>query len=63
VKAALIDIEFQGSYCLLAFAPQGPHTETMSVMLPESQVQSNWTSGQTYQLQWLEADGHVLSAH
>ena len=63
VKASLIDIEFQGSYCLLAFEPQGPHTETMSVMLPESQVQSSWASGQTYHLQWLEADGHVLSTH
>ena len=63
VQASLIDIEFQGSYCLLAFAPQGQHTETMSVMLPESNVKSNWTSGQTYHLQWQEADGHVLSAH
>ena len=62
VQASLIDIEFQGSYCLLAFEPLGPHTEAMSVMLPESQVKSTWTSGQTYHLQWLEADGHVLSA-
>jgi putative spermidine/putrescine transport system ATP-binding protein len=63
VQASLIDIEFQGSYCLLAFAPQGPHTEAMSVMLPESQVKSTWTSGQTYHLQWQEADGHVLPAY
>ena len=63
VQASLIDIEFQGSYCLLAFEPQGPHSEAMSVMLPESQVKSTWTSGQTYHLQWQEADGHVLPAH
>ena len=63
VKASLIDIEFQGSYCLLAFAPQGPHTEAMSVMLPESSVNSQWTPGHTYHLQWQEADGHVLPAH
>jgi putative spermidine/putrescine transport system ATP-binding protein len=63
VQASLIDIEFQGSYCLLAFAPQGPHTEAMSVMLPESSVNSQWTPGHTYHLQWQEADGHVLPAH
>jgi putative spermidine/putrescine transport system ATP-binding protein len=63
VQASLIDIEFQGSYCLLAFKPQGPHTEAMSVMLPESSVNSQWTPGHTYHLQWQEADGHVLAAH
>lgn len=63
VQASLIDIEFQGSYCLLSFAPQGPDTETMSVMMPESRINSQWTPGHTYHLQWLEADGHVLSAH
>jgi putative spermidine/putrescine transport system ATP-binding protein len=63
LQASLIDIEFQGSYCLLAFEPQGHHTEAMSVMLPESIVNPQWTPGHTYHLQWLEADGHVLPAH
>ena len=63
LQASLIDIEYQGSYCLLAFEPQDPHTEVMSVMLPESIVNPQWTPGHSYHLQWQEADGHVLSAH
>ncbi|NBW55832.1 MAG: ABC transporter ATP-binding protein [Betaproteobacteria bacterium] len=61
VRASLLDIEFQGSYCLLAFQPQGTDVESMSVMLPESQVKSHWHAGQTYHLQWHEVDAHMLS--
>jgi putative spermidine/putrescine transport system ATP-binding protein len=61
VSASLIEIEYQGSYCLLAFQPLGADAEHMSVMLPEAQVPSHWLAGQTYHLQWHEADAHLLT--
>ncbi len=63
MRASLIDIEFQGSFCLLAFQPQDAQGEPMSVMLPEAKVNSQWLAGQTYHLQWSEVDAHVLSPH
>ena len=61
IQANLIDIEFQGTFSLLAFAPQAEGSETISVMLPEHEVKSEWRAGQTYHLQWSEADSHVLA--
>ena len=60
LEADLIDIEFQGSYSLLSFAPKSQGSEPVSVMLPEDQVQPGWQAGQTYHLQWSEADSHPL---
>ena len=62
IEADLVDIEFQGTFSLLAFAPKTPGSETISVMLPESQVKAEWRAGQTYHLQWAEADSHSLAS-
>jgi len=60
LQADLIDVEFQGSYSLLAFAPKTDGAETISVMLPEQLANAPWQSGQTYHLHWAEADSHAL---
>jgi putative spermidine/putrescine transport system ATP-binding protein len=60
IEADLIDIEFQGTFSLLAFAPKAQGSETISVMLPEYQVKPEWRAGHTYHLQWAEADSHPL---
>ena len=60
LRASLIDIEYQGSFSLLSFAPETDNKEPISVMLPEAQVSPSWSAGQTYHLQWAEADSHPL---
>ena len=60
LRGALIDIEYQGSFSLLSFAPESDSSEPVSVMLPEAQVSPAWTAGHTYYLQWTEADSHLL---
>jgi hypothetical protein len=60
LRAALIDIEYQGSFSLLSFAPETDNKEPVSVMLPEAQVSPSWATGHSYYLQWAEADSHLL---
>ena len=60
LQADLMDVEFQGSFSLLSFAPKAEGAEPISVMLPEHLANANWHTGQTYHLQWAEADSHAL---
>jgi putative spermidine/putrescine transport system ATP-binding protein len=60
LQADLIDVEFQGSFSLLAFAPKTHGAETISVMLPEQLANAPWQPGQTYHLHWAEIDSHAL---
>ena len=60
LQADLIDVEFQGSFSLLAFAPKTQAAETISVMLPEQLANAPWQPGHTYHLHWAEADSHAL---
>jgi putative spermidine/putrescine transport system ATP-binding protein len=60
LRGNLTDIEYQGSFSLLTFAPQSDNDEPVSVMLTEAMVNPSWSVGQTYYLQWSEADCHLL---
>ena len=60
LQADLIDVEFQGSFSLLSFAPKNDSAETISVMLPEHLANAPWQPGQSYHLSWAEIDSHTL---
>lgn len=60
LQAQLIDLEFQGSFSLLSFAPQSGNSEIINVMLPEQLANAPWQTGQSYHLHWAESDSHAL---
>jgi putative spermidine/putrescine transport system ATP-binding protein len=61
LPATLLDMEFQGNYCVLSMAlPQAGH-EPLSVVLPEASMDlRDLRIGQALQVSWSEHDAHRL---
>jgi putative spermidine/putrescine transport system ATP-binding protein len=62
VRASLLDIEYQGTYCTLTFGLDGQLGTHINVMVSEAQMSSAWKLGQRYALQWSESESHPLAA-
>jgi putative spermidine/putrescine transport system ATP-binding protein len=59
-SSQLVDMEYQGSYCLLEFSVAS-HSERLSVTLPESSVTSQrFEVGRDYKIFWEETNAHHL---
>jgi putative spermidine/putrescine transport system ATP-binding protein len=60
-SAKLVDMEYQGSYCLLEFSIAS-HSERVNVTLPEASVNSlKFEVGREYKIFWEEAHAHRLN--
>ena len=61
LPAKLIDLEYQGSHCVLSFATSQSAEKQLSVLLPESGFDSaRYVLGSAYQVYWSEHDAHPL---
>jgi putative spermidine/putrescine transport system ATP-binding protein len=61
MPATLIDLEYQGNYCVLGLTLPHAGNATMSVMVPEVAMDtSRFVVGRAYQLDWNAHDAHPL---
>lgn len=60
--ATLIDMEYQGNYCVLGLSLPQAGKQPLSVVLPEARANTlAWSLGQQVQVAWDEQDAHPLA--
>jgi putative spermidine/putrescine transport system ATP-binding protein len=63
MAATLIDMEYQGNYCVLSLSLPQAGGEPISVLLPESSMDfGSFKVGQSVQVSWSERDAHRLQS-
>jgi putative spermidine/putrescine transport system ATP-binding protein len=61
MRATLVDMEYQGNYCVLGLSLPQAGNEPLSVLLPEASMDMHSLQlGQQVQVSWSEQDAHLL---
>jgi putative spermidine/putrescine transport system ATP-binding protein len=64
LQATLVDMEYQGNYCVVGLSLAQASKELLNVMLPESSIDRYaFSIGQQVQVSWNEHDAHHLTDH